>query len=80
MTEGECFFILSFRRTLCATFPTGEGFSPNRCLQNNDCFVPKPLRFKCLRILPLFCVICARLVKGRWLFALQLVVIFAKDA
>ena len=26
MTEGECFFILSFRRTLCATFPTGEGF------------------------------------------------------
>ena len=29
-------------------------------LQNNDCFVPKPLRFKCLRILSLFCVICAR--------------------
>ena len=26
MTEGECFFILSFRRTPCATFPTGEGF------------------------------------------------------
>ena len=40
--------------------PRGEGFSPNRCLQNNDCFVPKPLRFKCLRILSLLCVICAR--------------------
>ena len=26
VTEGECFFILSFRRTPCATFPTGEGF------------------------------------------------------
>ena len=38
------------------------------CLQNNDRFVPKPLRFKCLRILPLFCVLYARLVKGRWLF------------
>ena len=30
------------------------------CLQNNDRFVPKPLRFKCLRILPLFCVLYAR--------------------
>ena len=37
-------------------------------LQNNDRFVPKPLRFKCSRILSLFCVICARLLKGRWLF------------
>ena len=49
-------------------------------LQNNDRFVPKPLRFKCSRILSLFCVICARLVKGLWLFALLLVVIFAKVA
>ena len=49
-------------------------------LQNNDRFVPKPLRFKCSRILSLFCVIYARLVKGLWLFALLLVVIFAKVA
>ena len=48
-------------------------------LQNNDRFVPKPLRFKCSRILSLFCVICARLVKGLWLFALLLVVIFPKS-
>ena len=54
--------------------PWGEGFSPNRCLQNNDCFVPKPLRFKCLRILPLFCVICARR-KNASAFSALLVVI-----
>ena len=54
--------------------PRGEGFSPNRCLQNNDCFVPKPLRFKCLRILPLFCVICARR-KNASAFSALLVVI-----
>ena len=38
------------------------------CLQNNDRFVPKPLRFKCLCILPLFCVLYARLLKGLRLF------------
>ena len=37
-------------------------------LQNDDRFVPKPLRFKCSRILSLFCVICARLLKGLQLF------------
>ena len=31
-------------------------------------FVPKPLRYKCLRILSLFCVICARLLKSLRLF------------
>ena len=49
-------------------------------LQNNDRFVPKPLRFKCSHILSLFCVICARLLKGLWLFALSLAVICAKVA
>ena len=43
-------------------------------------FVPKPLRYKCLRILSLFCVICARLLKGLRLFVILLAVICAKVA
>ena len=133
MTEGECFFILSFRRTPCATFPTGEGFLlyghlsvsqsgafsdcvtrfrggalrhakfpktsykvqlldtrlHGRCVGKNSgrgrgliflsekVLVPlgKTRAFCRARVIPhtpffviLLCVICARLLKGRWLF------------
>ena len=76
--KGRFYFVLSAKRLLrnlcvgCHLRTPRERPLAFRhvacCLQNNDRFVPKPLRLKCLRILPLFCVLYARLVKGLRLF------------